>query len=312
MRVGLLYKANFSSSEEDKKRANQQSRTIEAVVQSLKTEGFSPFCIPLNPPDLSPLINSRAEVVFHLYSATGEEQAHVAALLELLRIPYTGSSPAGHLIALAKPVAKAIWTQAQIPTPPFFWHSDPGKKDFPLIVKPAFGGSGEGISSSSVVVSQQALRAQIQRVKTFSPLFAEKYIPGRELTVGILDNPVRALHPLEVSFTALPPEERPINSFAAKTKYSDRVDVKKARLKASLLQEVKGIAERSFIALGLRDYARADFRLDENDRPYIIEINSLPGLEPRYSDLPKAAELSGIPYSTLLRIIVESALARIA
>lgn len=311
MRVGLLFKAGFSSSKEDRKRKQQQQRTLEAITNSLEAEGFALQWIPFQPPDLSSLMPSPVEVIFNLYSATGEEQAHVASLLELLDIPYTGSSPSGHLLALAKPVAKTIWAQAGINTPPFFWHSTPQKKDFPLIVKPAFGGSGEGISSSSVVFNQQELQAQMQRVQDFSPLFVEKYIPGRELTVGIIGNPPRVLAPLEVSFHALPSEEHPINSFAAKTKYSQAVEVERAQLKPSLLREVEDIAERAFIVLGLRDYARADFRMDERGRPYIIEINSLPGLEPGYSDLPKAAELSGIPYPQLIRTILESAIARI-
>ncbi|MGB9876028.1 MAG: D-alanine--D-alanine ligase family protein, partial [bacterium] len=209
-----------------------------------------------------------------------------------------------HFLALGKHIAKAIWKQNEIPTPPSFFPPDPREGDFPLIVKPAYGGSGEGISSSSIVRNFEELEQAIRRGERFSPLLIEKFIPGKELTIGLLGNPPHVLPPLEVSFDRLPKEVARINSFEAKTTYSDLVEVKPACLPGEVRLLVEEVAFRAFQALGLRDYARCDIRLDESGDPYVLEINSLPGLEPGYSDLPRAAEAASISYKELIARII--------
>lgn len=304
MRVAILLKGRFSSSPEDQKRKKQQEKTARAVEEALNELGFEVFPLYLAPPDFSPLINSSCDVIFNLYAATGREQALVAGLLELSGVPFTGSTALGHFLALGKHIAKAIWKQNKIPAPSSFFPPDPGEEDFPLIVKPAYGGSGEGISSNSIVRNFEELEQARRAGERFSPLLIEKFIPGKELTVGLLGNPPHVLPPLEVSFDRLPKEVARINSFEAKTTYSDLVEVKPACLPGKVRLSVEEVAFRAFQALGLRDYARCDIRLDESGNPYVLEINSLPGLEPGYSDLPRAAEAANISYKELIARII--------
>ncbi|MCR4433838.1 MAG: ATP-grasp domain-containing protein [Caldiserica bacterium] len=304
MRVAILLKGRFSSSPEDQKRKKQQEKTARAVEEALNELGFEVFRLYFTPPDFSPLINSSCDVIFNLYAATGREQALVAGLLELSGVPFTGSTALGHFLALGKHIAKAIWKQNEIPTPSSFFPPDPREGDFPLIVKPAYGGSGEGISSSSIVRNLEELEQAIRRGENRSPLLIEKFIPGKELTIGLLGNPPHVLPPLEVSFDRLPKEVARINSFEAKTTYSDLVEVKPACLPGKVRLSVEEVAFRAFQALGLRDYARCDIRLDESGNPYVLEINSLPGLEPGYSDLPRAAEAASISYKELIARII--------
>jgi D-alanine-D-alanine ligase len=308
MRVAILLKGKFSSFPEDQKRKKQQEKTARAVEEALNELGFEVFRLYFTPPDFSPLINSSCDVIFNLYAATGREQALVAGLLELSGVPFTGSTALGHFLALGKHIAKAVWKQNEIPTPPSFLPPDPREGDFPLIVKPAYGGSGEGISSNSIVRNFEELEQAIRRGERFSPLLVEKFIPGKEITVGLLGNPPHVLPPLEVSFDRLPKEVARINSFEAKTTYSDLVEVKPACLPGKVRLSVEEVAFRAFQALGLRDYARCDIRLDESGNPYVLEINSLPGLEPGYSDLPRAAEADGIYFTELIGKIMERCL----
>lgn len=304
MRVAILLKGGFSCSPEDQKRKKQQEKTAWAVEEALNELGFEVSRFYLAPPELSPLINFSCDAIFNLYAATGREQALVASLLELSGIPFTGSTALGHFLALGKHIAKAIWKQNKIPTPPSFIPPDPQEEDFPLIVKPAYGGSGEGISSSSVVWNFQELEQAISQGKRFAPLLIEKFIPGIELTVGLLGNPPQVLPPLEVSFDRLPKDVARINSFEAKTTYSDLVEVKPACLPVRVRLLVEEVAFRAFQALELRDYARCDIRLDESGNPHVLEINSLPGLEPGYSDLPRAAQAASITYKELIARIM--------
>lgn len=308
MRIAILLKKNFSPSPEDQKRKKQQEKTCQAVKEALEKLGYEGSLLFLSPQDFSCLEHRDFEVVFNLYTSTGKEQALVAGLLELTGIPFTGSSALGHFLALGKPLAKSVWIQKGISTPPSFYPPEPGEEDFPLIVKPAFGGSGEGISSSSVVKNKEELKKVLKEKTDFSPLFVEKFIRGREFTVGIIGDPPQVLPPLEIFFDLLPPNEARINSFQAKTVYSDLVEVKPAKLGT----REKGLLEQNalgaFESLGLRDLARCDLRMDETGRPYILEINSLPGLEPDYSDLPRAAEAAGLSYAEMISLILSRCL----
>ena len=307
-RVALLLKGAFGETPADLKREGQQVRTAQAVSRALDSLGMEPFYLPLSPPHFTPLQEIKADLVFNLYASTGLEQALVSSLLELTRLPYTGSTPLGHFLALHKPWAKSIWRDWSLPTPPSFEHSDPNLDDFPLIVKPDRGGSGEGIYSSCLVYNKSQLQEQLTWMASFSPLLIERYIAGRELTVGILGDPPRALPPVEITFDRLPPELPPILSYEAKTRFNELVGVKRASLSPKLEEEVRRISESAFQALNLRHYARLDFRLDLEGRPWLLEANSLPGLDPEYSDFPHAAKLAGISYHQLIGELVRLAL----
>ena len=311
MKVAVLVKGVFSQATEEVNREGQQSKTAEAVELTLQECGHETTMLSLAPPDFALLRDLDQDVIFNLYAVSGDEQALVSSLLEIVGVPYTGCSPLGHFLALNKQQAKSVWLDKGVRTPPAPKGETPSSSEFPLFVKPARGGSGEGVYPSSIVNNQAELDKHLAWMdQSFSPLVVEQYIPGRELTVGLLGDPVRVLPPLEISFDRLPPGYPPINTFDAKHKYYDLVDVGKADLSPEVEAEVRRVALEAFEALELRDCARADFRLDDDGLPWIVEINSLPGLQPKYSYLPQAADLAGMSFRDLILEMLQLALDR--
>jgi len=179
-------------------------------------------------------------------------------------------------------------------------------------VKPVFEGSSRGVTDKSVVQDETALRAevreQLQRYR--QPVMAEVFLPGRELTVGVLDgDPVRVLAPLEVRFTN-PDNPFPVYGFDNKFYSRDVVLEVPAKVDQALGEELSRVAAESFKALGCRDVARVDLRLDAQGRVCFIECNPLPGLAPGFSDLCLIANASGLTYEALIGEILKPALRR--
>jgi D-alanine-D-alanine ligase len=308
MKVTLLVRGSFSNTPEDLKRESQQLKTAQAVSRALEEKCVQTDFLPLTLPHFAALADLQTDLVFDLYASTGFEQAVVVAALESAGLPFTGSRALGHFLALNKSWAKSIWRSQGLSTPESFDEQPPTVQDFPLIVKPTLGGAGEGIYCTSLVHNQQELKEQLAWMAPLSPLTVEKYIPGREITVGILGDPPRVLPPLEIGFDRLPRELPPILSFEAKTRFVELLTVAPARLDRGLAAEIGRICLVAFQGLGLRDYGRADLRLDAANRPVLLEINSLPGLQPDYSDLPRAAALAGISFRELVWEIANLAL----
>jgi D-alanine-D-alanine ligase len=249
-------------------------------------------------------------------------------------------------LALDKPMTKRVLTYHDLPTPPFqvFERMDEpldpafgqsGLLQFPLFVKPSREGTGMGVSAESIVHDESQLRTQLQRTfeRYQQPVLVERFIEGREVTVGIIGNlrsPVawripededaprilRGLHffpPLEVDMTAYPEEEAGV--------YTSRIKVEMAHefhylcpapLDADLVEELNWLAAATFRVTGCLDVARVDFRLDANegDKPHILEVNPLPGLNPGYSDLCIESAADGWQYEELINEILNLAIER--
>lgn len=310
MKVALLVKGAFANTPEDLKRESQQLKTAQAVARALEEKGVQTVFLPLVLPNFAALAELQTDLVFDLYASTGLEQAVVATALESAGLPFTGSSALGHFLALNKSWAKSVWRSQGLPTPTSFDDQPPTAQEFPLIVKPTFGGAGEGIYCTSLVHNPQELKEQLTWMAPLSPLTVEQYIPGREITVGILGDPPRVLPPLEIGFDRLPEELPPILSYEAKTRFVELLNMGPARLDRGLAAEIGRICLAAFQSLGLRDYGRVDLRLDPANQPYLLEINSLPGLQPDYSDMPRAAALAGINFRDLVWEIANLTLAR--
>jgi D-alanine-D-alanine ligase len=267
-------------------------------------------------------------------------EAQVPAILEMLRIPYTGSRVMTLALALDKPMTKRVLSYHGLPTPPFQVFErldellDPELK-FPLFAKPSREGTGMGVSAESIINNEEQLRIQLKRIfeRYNQPVLVERFIDGREVTVGIignLDMPVarrvpededapRIIHglhffpPLEVNMEAYPEEEAGL--------YTNRMKVELAHdfhylcpapLTPEQVEELNWWAAATFRVMGCLDVARIDFRLDarEGNKPYILEINPLPGLNPGYSDLCIEAEADGWSYDELINTMVELAAQR--
>lgn len=267
-------------------------------------------------------------------------EAQVPAILEMLRIPYTGSRVMTLALALDKPMTKRILAYHDLPTPPFQVFEredetlDPALK-FPLFVKPSREGTGMGVSAESIVHDENQLHAQLQRIfeRYKQPALVEHFIEGREVTIGMVGNlkaPVarrlpededarriyQGLHffpPLEVNMAAYPDEERGV--------YTNRIKVELAHdfhylcpapLEPAQVEDLNWLAAATFRVMGCLDVARVDFRLDANDhdKPYILEINPLPGLNQGYSDLCIEADAAGWSYDQLIDYILDEAIER--
>jgi len=294
--------------------------TIQAVREAIAAAGHEVVDLEATA-DLPALIETtRPDLVFNMAEGIKgrNRESQVPALLELLDIPYSGSDPAALNIALDKALAKKIVRQHGILTPNFFIMNTgkerlPRDLEFPLIVKPIAEGSSKGVHATSVVENEAELREAAQKMvaKYDQPALVEDYIGGREFTVGMLgERRPKVLPPMEVVFLD-ESETRPVYSFEFKQDWSSKIryDVP-ARLEAAQLKALERAARECFIALGCRDVARVDFRMDRQGKVYFLECNPLPGLTPGWSDLVLIAKAAGIEYSALISEILSGAIRR--
>jgi len=253
----------------------------------------------------------RPGLVFNLsYGIQGKGRyMHIPGILEMLGIPYVGSNPETHAIALDKVITKMILLQRGIPTPKFAVLETPKDElredlTYPLIVKPKSEAVSFGLK---IVRNPEELKAGVENIynEFKAPTLVEEYIEGREVNVGLLGNDeVEALPPVELIFG----EGEKIFTFEDKTHKSGR-DVGRecpANLTPELEEKVKTLAIRTFKALDCYDSARVDFRIDEAGNPYVLEVNSMASLAPTASYV-YAAEKVGLPYNKLVQRLIEVA-----
>jgi len=266
-------------------------------------------------------------------------EAQVPALLEMLRIPYTGSQVLTLALALDKPMTKRILHWHELPTPKFqtFERLDEPLNDdlsFPLFVKPSREGTGMGVSAKSIVKDESELRQQIEIMLQgyTEPVLVEEYIEGREVTVGLVGNligPVARRLPensearrMQAGLRFFPPMEVDLSPYLeSDAVYSNRLKVALAEelnyicpapLDDDMQDELNWLAAAVFRVTGAYDVARVDFRLNahENWKPYILEINPLPGLSPDISDIVIEAKADGMDHTELVNMILNTALKR--
>lgn len=266
-------------------------------------------------------------------------EAQVPAILEMMRIPYTGSKVLTLALALDKPMTKRILHWHELPTPPFqtFERYDEPLNDdlsFPLFAKPSREGTGMGVSPKSIIRNEEELRDQVAMIlnRYRQPALVESYIEGREVTIGIVGNlvgPVARRLPddedatrIQAGLLFLPPMEVNLEPFKdTDVVYSNRLKVDladeldylcPAPLEHALVEELNWLAAAVFRVTGALDVSRIDFRLDihQNYKPYILEINPLPGLAPGYSDLVIEAQAINMNHADLVNRILEAALKR--
>ena len=242
-------------------------------------------------------------------------EAQVPALCEMFDQPYTFSDPLTCAVTLDKSLAKRVVRDHGLPTAPFVLverSEDAAFVDLPLplFAKPVAEGSSKGVTRLSRIETREELMAACaELIETFrQPVLVESFLPGREVTVGILGNngDARVLGVLEVSFRA-----GADTAYTAlnKREYETWVDYRMLDGEP-FAQRARELALASFHALGCRDLARVDLRCDANGEPCFLEINPLPGLHPTYSDLPILANRSGIPYAELLGEVIETSARR--
>ncbi|HBT39384.1 MAG: D-alanine--D-alanine ligase [Thermotoga sp. 50_1627] len=250
------------------------------------------------------------DAVFNL--STAHLQMHVPAILDVLKIPYTGSSPLAHALCTDKILTKIVLQHHGIPTPRFFVvpiGEEPDSLDFsPAIVKPPRQGSAKGIHADSVVENVEALKRAVRRVheQFREPALVEEFIEGKELSVGIVAEEVLPI--LEIDFSTLPDGLERFYSYRVKHYYGEQTCyICPARIDENLRRKIEHYARMAFKALNLRNYTRMDLRV-RGDEVYFLDVNSLPMLTPNYSDIVKMAEAAKLSYEELILKIFNDAL----
>ena len=242
-------------------------------------------------------------------------EAQVPALLEAYEIPYTFSDPLVLSLTLHKGMAKRVIRDLGVPTPDFFLvenESDLTSIDlpFPLFAKPVAEGTGKGVDDASKITNGKELQAVCSFLlsKYKQPVLIETFLPGREVTVGILGTGKDAVVIGAMEVVLLERAESEVYSYRNKEKCEELVEYRP--VDGALLKEASEVALLAWRGLGCRDAGRLDLRQDKEGTLMFMEVNPLAGLHPTHSDLCIIASQVGIPYMDLIQEIVSSALAR--
>ena len=315
--------------------------TVNSLVEALRAGGHTCEFIEGNYTLFDTMRKFNPDICFNICEGHygDAREAQVPAILEMLRIPYTGSKVLALSLALDKPMTKRVLTYHDLPTPDFqvFERADEPLNEsmiFPLFVKPSREGTGMGVSVDSIVRNEAEMRDQVSYIlgKYKQTALVERFIEGREVTVGLVGNligPAARRLPddddasrIQEGLHFLPPMEVDLNPFlSTDIIYSNRLKVDladqlnylcPAPLDPDLVEDLHWLTAAVFRVTGGLDVSRVDFRLDTNDnlKPYILEINPLPGLMPGVSDLVIEAAAEGISHTQLVNMILEAGLRR--
>ncbi len=316
-------------------------RTINSILLAIRSGGYECEFFEGNTSLIKTLPKYKPDICFNICEGHygDSREAHIPAILEMLRIPYTGSRVLTLALALDKPMTKRVLDFHGLPTPSFQTFErvdeplDPTLK-FPLFVKPSREGTSMGVSLKSVVRNEDELREQVKEIvqRYHQPALVEEYIDGREVTVGMVGNlngPIARRIPhdpdlprIQSGLRFLPPMEVDLQPFLdTDVVYSNRLKVALAAdlnyicpapLDEDVVDELNWLSAAVFRVCGALDVARVDFRLDVNDnwKPYILEINPLPGLSPGTSDLVIAANADHMSHEELVLTILQTAMQR--
>lgn len=245
------------------------------------------------------------ELAFIALHGRQGEDGIVQGVLELMQIPYTGSGVSACALSMNKILSRDVFSAHALPMPSAFILQSAEVKDFslqqldfkaPLVVKPVSEGSSVGVS---IVEDEQAFHLALDEAVQYGPrIIIEQYISGKEVHVGILNG--KALGAIEI---------RPKGQFydySAKYVTGMSQHIFPAPLSKDCEKEVLSLALKAHQVLGCSGYSRVDFLIDTQDRPYLLEVNALPGMTGT-SLMPEIAAGVGIPFDHLLEQILETA-----
>jgi D-alanine-D-alanine ligase len=276
---------------------------------------------------ISSLKSLAPDVVFNLYEGTarwGNAEAYVSGILELLRIPYTGCPTQPLLLCRSKPLTKQLLAGAGLPTAPFMVVDGEIPTScsipWPVIVKPGAEDASVGIDQDSVVTSLEQLQARVKVLQErYGPLvLIEQFVRGREFNVSMIEkNGELTTLPFSEILFVPPPEHAdlwPIVSFDAKWRPGTRDFIatpakNPAEVTPEMFHEVSTLAKKCFHLVACRDYARVDFRVNEQGQPFILEVNPNPCISP-LAGLAAGLESAKIPYSEFILGLIRAGLRR--
>ncbi len=299
-RVGVLYGGRSAERE-------VSLMSGHGVHEALRSVGIDAHLFDTGRYTLVDLIGAGFDRVFIALHGRYGEDGTLQGALELLNLPYTGSGPLGSSLAMDKIMTKKVWLQHQLPTPAFAVltaDSDlervAGEIGLPLIVKPPHEGSTLGVTKVDGLAELR--RAYELAAQYDEEVLAEQFIEGRELTVAILGKgkSARALPIIEIV--------APDGNYDYEHKYvsNDTQYICPAQLDASLTESILRIAEQAYVALSCEGWGRADFMLDAAGKPWLLEMNTSPGMT-THSLVPMGAKAAGMTYAELCVAILSTA-----
>ncbi|WP_456457308.1 D-alanine--D-alanine ligase family protein [Thermovibrio sp.] len=273
-------------------------KSAQSVIKALKSLGHQVYPIELTK-DLPFKLKevSPDKVFLSLHGSPGEDGT-VQGLLEIMGIPYTGCGVIASALTIDKDACKRYLSSYGIPVPSGFTlfkgKELPKFLEFPCIVKPSSGGSSVG---TTLVKEEKEFKGALNRAFLYdSKVLVEEYLPGKELTVSVVNG--RAFVPVEI----VPASE--FYDYESKYESSKTRYLVPAEISPNLTRRLKSLALKAYSLLNCKGAVRVDFKLDSYGSPYLLEVNTIPGLTER-SLLPKAAAFEGLTFEELIKEMLE-------
>jgi D-alanine-D-alanine ligase len=295
--------------------------TVEAIEQSLVAEGNEVGYVPVYHDGkwIEKMRRGKFDLVFNMcegIDGIAVLEPAVISVLELFKVPFTGTSSYTASICLRKQVINGLLEKSGLPVPRFttIRRGEPlVSVGFPAIVKPAAEDASVGVEQRSVVRNTRQLAARVEAMlEAWDEVLVQRYVDGREVNVGILGDTVLPI--AEIDFTKMPAGRWNIVTYQSKWSAGSEDDIGAeprcpARLPAKVASEVRRVALRAWKLSGGFSYGRVDMRIDAGGQPWILEVNANPDIAPD-AGLARMARVAGIEYPALIRGICELALAR--
>ncbi len=305
------------------------AREASDVIAALENTGINVFPVILGDSPgafLSTLRKKKADAVINLcegFKGMSKWEGAVAALLEMSSIPFTGNTEPAMVLCLDKFKCKAVLGAHGLPVPEsrLFRSPDediPKSFKFPVIVKPNQEDASLGIDSEAVVYDRGALKERIKKVINHynQPALVEKFIPHREFNAAVWENEKgpEMLALQEIDFSSMPADLPRICGYEAKwyedhPLYKTTVPICPAPVRQSEYKQMGFLAVEAFKAMGCRDYARVDFRMDESGKMYILEVNPNPDVSAD-AGFARALKAAGIAYKDFWLKLIKRAMER--
>ena len=277
-------------------------RTGKAILKALIEKGYTACPIDVGQDIAETLVKKKIECAFLALHGRFGEDGTIQGMLELMRIPYTGSGVLASALALHKIMAKKFFLYEKIPTPPFeVFQREEIEKDslrtvslpMPLVVKPAREGSTIGVS---IVRKEEELVPALKEAGRYDDeILIEKFMGGSEITVGILED-------IPLPIVEIVPKSGFYDYHSKYTKGETQYIIP-ARIPREKYLYAQEIGLKAFKMLGCSGFARVDLMTDEEGSPFVIDVNTMPGMT-EMSLLPKAAEFAGIQFGDLVERIL--------
>ncbi|MBN2646166.1 MAG: D-alanine--D-alanine ligase [Thiotrichales bacterium] len=278
-------------------------RSGKAVTEALQAQGIDAKAIDVKNLRQLQQVAQDFDVAFIALHGRWGEDGTVQAILQDLKMPYTGSRLSASAIAMDKLRTKWIWRGANLPTPNFVWVSnqrplaiDTFELRFPVIVKPIHEGSSIGMQK---VERREDLPQAVQAAQVYdSDVLIEQWISGREFTCAVLENQALPLIELKT--------QNSFYDYQAKYQSNETQYLCPVDLPIALQEQIQQLVLEAFSVVGAETWGRVDLMLDDDNQPWLIELNSVPGMTD-HSLVPMAAKASGMSFAQLVKRILQRA-----